>query len=177
MTEFANTEHAKMSERFTIRLATPADAAAIAEHRARMFDEMGQVPPESLETLRAKSCERLRDLLQRGDYIGWLAIPAQNPDNIAGGAGVQFREVLPHPLSRANQWNGIADGRHAIILNVFTEPQWRHQGVAMLLLQRVIQWARTERIDRLVLHASEAARPLYERLGFVDTNEMRLTEE
>jgi GNAT superfamily N-acetyltransferase len=166
-----------MSERFTIRLATPADGDAIAEHRARMFDEMGQVRPGTFETLRAKSCERLRDLLKRGEYIGWLALPAQNPDIIAGGAGVQLREVLPHPLSRENQSNGIGEGRHAIILNVFTEPQWRHQGVAMLLLQRIIQWARSERLDRLVLHASEAGRPLYERLGFVDTNEMRLTEE
>ena len=127
--------------------------------------------------MRAKSCERLRDLLKRGEYIGWLAIPTQNPDVIAGGAGVQLREVLPHPLSRANQWNGIAEGRHAIILNVFTEPQWRHQGVAMLLLQRIIHWARAERLDRLVLHASEAGRPLYERLGFVGTNEMRFAGE
>jgi GNAT superfamily N-acetyltransferase len=166
-----------MSERFTIRLATPADTEAIAEHRARMFEEMGQVPPETFEPLRAKSCERLGDLLKRGEYIGWLAIPAQSPDIIAGGAGVQLRQVLPHPLARANQGNGIAEGRHAIVLNVFTEPLWRHQGVAMLLLERIIQWARTERLDRLVLHASETGRPLYERLGFVGTNEMRLTEE
>ena len=166
-----------MSERFTIRFATPADAAVIAEHRARMFAEMGQVPPETFETLRVKSGERLRDLLQRGEYIGWLAIPAQGPDIIAGGAGVQLREVLPHPLSRGNQWSGIAEGHHAIILNVFTEPAWRHQGIAMLLLERIIHWARRERLDRLVLHASEAGRPLYERLGFVGTNEMRLTEE
>jgi GNAT superfamily N-acetyltransferase len=166
-----------MSERFTIRLATPEDVEAIATHRARMFDEMGEVPPEAFEILRSKSCERLRDLLQQGEYIGWLAIPARNPDIIAGGAGVQLREVLPHPLSRANQWNGIAEGRHAIVLNVFTDPPWRHQGVAMLLLQRVIEWARSERLDRLVLHASETGRPLYERLGFVGTNEMRLAHE
>ena len=68
----------------------------------------------------------------------------------------------------------IADGRHATIINVFTEPQWRRQGVALLLLQGIIDWARTERLDRLVLHASDAGRALYERLGFVGTNEMRL---
>jgi len=163
-----------MSERFTIRLATPEDVDAIAEHRARMFDEMGQVPPDAFEILRAKSRERLRDLVIRGEYIGWLAIPTQRPDIVAGGAGVQLREVLPHPLPRAAEGNKIADGRHAIILNVFTEPEWRRQGVAVLLLQRIIDWARTERLDRLVLHASEAGRSLYERLGFVYANEMRL---
>jgi GNAT superfamily N-acetyltransferase len=153
------------------------DVNAIAEHRARMFDEMGQVPPEAFEVLRAKSCERLRDFLTRGEYIGWLAIPQERPDIIAGGAGVQLRNVLPHPLPGANEGNGIAEGRHAIILNVFTEPQWRRQGVAVLLLRRIVEWARSERLDRLVLHASEAGRPLYERLGFVGTSEMRLASE
>jgi GNAT superfamily N-acetyltransferase len=166
-----------MSQRFTIRLASLADVDAIAEHRARMFDEMGQVPSEAFETLRAKSRERLRVFLERGEYVGWLAMPRQHPEIIAGGAGVQLRAVLPHPLSRGNQWNGVAEGRHAIIINVFTEPPWRHQGVAMLLLERIIQWARAERLDRLVLHASEAGRALYERLGFVGTNEMRFSGE
>ena len=142
-----------------------------------MFDEMGQVPPDMFETLRTKSSKRLRHFLKRGDYIGWLAIPQQHPEIIAGGAGVQLRNVLPHPLSRSDKWNGIAEGRHAIILNVFTEPDWRHQGIAVLLLERIIEWARAEHLDRLVLHASEAGRPLYESLGFVGTNEMRLACE
>jgi GNAT superfamily N-acetyltransferase len=162
-----------MSERFTIRFATPADAKAIAEHRARMFDEMGDLSLGAFETLRAKSQERLGNLINRGQYIGWLAAPAQQPEVIAGGAGVQLREVLPHP----KEGNKVAEGRHAIILNVFTEPRWRRQGVALLLLERIIDWARAEQIDRLILHASQAGRSLYERLGFVDTNEMRLAGE
>ena len=166
-----------MPERFEIRLATPDDVDAIAEHRARMFDEMGDVPANAFETLRIKSRERLRELLSRGEYIGWLAIPAQRPTIIAGGAGVQLREVLPHPLSHADGENTIAEGRHAIIINVFTEPLWRRQGVAQLLLQAILDWARAEKLDCLVLHASEAGRSLYERLGFVVTNEMRLRSE
>lgn len=78
---------------------------------------------------------------------------------------------------RKKEGNKVAEGRHAIILNVFTEPQWRRQGVALLLLQRTIDWARAEQIDRLILHASEAGRSLYDRLGFVGTNEMRFDGE
>ena len=37
----------------------------------------------------------------------------------------------------------------------------------------VLRWAEEERLDRLVLHASDQGRALYERLGFVATNEMR----
>jgi GNAT superfamily N-acetyltransferase len=163
-----------MSELLTIRVAAPEDAGVIAAHRARMFDEMGEVPVEAFETLRTKSRERLRDLLTRGEYIGWLAVPARQPDVIAGGAGVQLRHVLPHPIPDAKEGDKIAEGRHAIIQNVFTEPDWHRQGVAVLLLQTIIAWARAEPLDRLVLHASEAGRSLYARLGFVGTNEMRL---
>jgi GNAT superfamily N-acetyltransferase len=59
------------------------------------------------------------------------------------------------------------------ILNVFTEPEWRRRGVAKLLLEEIIAWAREKRLDRLVLHASDEGQALYEGLGFKPSNEMR----
>ena len=51
---------------------------------------------------------------------------------------------------------------------------WRHQGVAQLPDgKQIIDWSRAENLDRLVLHASDAGRTLYEGLGFTTTNEMR----
>ena len=41
------------------------------------------------------------------------------------------------------------------------------------LMQHIIDWSRTEKLDRLVLHASDDGRALYEKLGFVQTNEMK----
>jgi hypothetical protein len=41
----------------------------------------------------------------------------------------------------------------------------------------IIDWSREQKLDRLVLHAAEDARPLYERLGFVSTNEMRFIDD
>ena len=84
-----------------------------------------------------------------------------------------MRRVLPHPAEYSDGEIGIAEGRHAIIVNVFTEPGWRRRGVAQLLLEQLIAWARTERLDRLVLHASDEGRALYEKMGFIRTNEMR----
>jgi hypothetical protein len=42
-----------------------------------------------------------------------------------------------------------------------------------MLLKQIIDWAHDEKLDRLLLHASANGRALYERLGFVATNEMR----
>ena len=164
-----------MTAPFSIRSASLADAELIAGHRARMFHEMDPLPQQLLENLRAQSCQRLRDALSAGEYLGWLASPAELPNVIAGGAGLQLRTVLPHPITRSGSPTAIAEGRHGLILNVYTEPEWRRKGVAGLLLKCIVQWARNEQLDSLVLHASDKGRALYEQHGFVATKEMRLS--
>lgn len=153
-----------------IRLATPDDAEVIGYHRARMFQDMGQIPAHLYDTFQRRSQERVRELLVSGEYVGWLASPANAPEKIVAGAGIQLRTVLPHPATD----EAFAEGSQALIINVFTEPDWRRQGLGERLMNEIINWSRDHKIDRLVLHASEYGRALYERLGFVETNEMRL---
>jgi len=154
---------------FRIRFASPNDAEVIGYHRARMFQDMGQIPEHLYESFQRLSQERLRELLVSGEYVSWLASPAAEPDKIVAGAGAQLRRVLPHPATD----KAFAEGHQAVIINVFTEPEWRRQGVAEQLLTEIINWSKVQRLDRLVLHASKEGRALYERLGFVMTNEMR----
>ena len=112
-------------------------------------------------------------MFERGDYIGWLASPENEPERIVAGAGVQLREVPPHPQPNANGKIDIVSGRQAIIQNVYTEPERRRRGLAALLIKRIIDWTQEEGIDSLVLHASDEGRALYQRLGFIATTEMR----
>ena len=154
---------------FRIRLATPDDAELIGYHRARMFQDMKQLPENLFDQFRVRSAERTHELLTSGEYVGWLAHPADAPENIVAGAGIQLRQVLPHPADEER----FAEGRHALLINVFTEPEWRRRGLGELLLRHIIRWSIQQKIDRLVLHASEDGRRMYERLGFVPTNEMR----
>jgi GNAT superfamily N-acetyltransferase len=163
-----------MPTRFDIRLATAADAALIAWHRARMFQDMGRVPAHLFDKFRAQCEERLRAMFETREYVGWLAQPNEEPNKVIAGAGIPLRMVLPHPFGDSESGFTIADGRQAIIINVFTEPGWRRRGAAKLLLQEIIAWAREERLDSLILHASQDGRTLYEQLGFTASNEMRL---
>jgi GNAT superfamily N-acetyltransferase len=158
---------------FRIRPATAADAAVIARHRAQMFQDMGQLP-SAFDSLRAAAETALAGALARGEYVGWLLTPEGEPGRVVAGAGVQLHDGLPHPVD-AGEEVGVAAGRHGIVLNVFTEPAWRRRGLAELLMRHVLEWARAQRLDRLVLHASAEGRALYERLGFVATNEMRFS--
>jgi GNAT superfamily N-acetyltransferase len=162
-----------MSLPFQIRHATAEDCAIIAVHRARMFQEMGLVTDQMFDPFRA-TCEKvIRQMLLTGEYVGWLASPKESPKQSIAGAGVQLRRVLPHPAGPSKDGPTIREGHHAIIINVFTEPEWRHRGAAKLLIETIIGWSREQNLDRLVLHASDAGRGLYEKLGFIATNEMR----
>ena len=163
---------APIAAEFLVRRARIDDAAVVAWHRARMFQDMGEIRSEIFENFRSASQTWTEAALARGEYIGWLATPKTEPGVIIAGAGVQLRQVPPHSSPNG----GFAKGRHAIVINVFTEPEWRKRGVARRLMDEIVRWARMEKLDRLVLHASAQGRSLYERMGFVETNEMRFGE-
>jgi GNAT superfamily N-acetyltransferase len=160
---------------FQIRGATGADVELISWHRARMFKDMGELPPDLFESFRVQSRIKLLTMFERGDYVGWLASPENELERIVAGAGVQLREVPPHPQTNPSGKIDIVSSRQAIIQNVFTEPDWRRRGLAALLIKRIIDWTREQGVDSLVLHASDEGRALYEQLGFIATTEMRFS--
>ena len=160
-----------MGDALLIRTASVSDAPVIARHRAGMFRDMGQLPPALYAELLDVTIAYLSRAIPSGEYVGWLASEHETADVVAG-AGVQLRRILPRPIATDGTYR-IALAREAIVLNVFTETAWRRKGIARQLMNHVLEWAAGAQIDRLVLHASEEGRPLYERLGFVLTNEMR----
>ena len=163
-----------MSQEFRIRLATPDDVAMIGWHRARMFQDMGLVPDKLFESFRIRALDRLSKALASGDYFGWLVSETNAPEKIIAGAGVIIRVVPPFPHRDEDGRITIAEGRQGLIVNVFTEPEWRRRGIAKRLMKKIIAWSREQNLDDIVLHASDKGRVLYEQLGFVLTNEMRL---
>lgn len=154
---------------FLVRQATTVDVPLLAHHRAAMFRDMGRLASDLEVALVHATAEYLRDALPRGDYLGWVAESSGSPAEPIGGAGVQLRPILPRP--------GLPDslefGPEAIVLNVYVEPLWRRRGVGEALMRSVLTALAERKIRRIVLHASDEGRRLYERLGFVPTNEMR----
>ncbi len=136
-----------------------------------MFREMGAVRLESEESLRQASTAYFASAIPGGEYVGWIATPSDGSPPVAG-AGVQFRSLLPRPTVAGD---GLLLGREGLILNVYTVPNWRRQGIAKQLMETIVAWAGEVGIVRLVLAASSAGRPLYEKIGFVATREMSYT--
>lgn len=156
-------------DRFRIRTATAADAGIIARHRVAMFRDMGQIPSDALASeLLALSANSLVALLSDGTYVGWLAIDGR--DQVIAGAGVHIKHQLPRIAEHGTH---VETAPAPLVVNVYTEPQWRGRGIARALMTTLMAWARERGFDRVLLHASDDGRPLYASLGFVPTNEMR----
>ena len=153
-----------------MRAASADDIPFLAHHRAAMFRDMGKLAPHQEDALRDATASYLRDALETGEYVGWVALVA-GTKSVIGGAGAQIRSILPRPRHGSDD---LELGPEAIVLNVYVEPAWRRRGVAEALMRAVLEGLATRGIRRIVLHASDEGRRLYERLGFVSTNEMRL---
>lgn len=161
-----------MTPVFQVRPATVAEAHVVARHRAEMFTDMGTLPGPLYDRLVEGTICFLERAMPVGDYLGWFAVPTENPQEIVGGTGILLRRLPPHPLRGAANAT-LAEGRQGLVMNVYTERPWRRRGVAELLMRHVLAWSTENHLDTLVLHASEEGRALYEKLGFVRTNEMR----
>lgn len=155
--------------KYAIRQATVSDAATIARHRVSMFHDMGQVPTDALAAeLLERSTFALDALLREGSYVGWFAVTESG--EVLGGVGAHVRPQLPHI---SHDGAAVVTSAVPLIVNVYTEPELRGRGIARALMNTLMKWAISRGFDRVLLHASESGRPLYQSLGFVASNEMR----
>ena len=158
-----------------MRFATIYDANVIARHRVRLFQDMGMVPDHLFDTFLAKAGDHIRNGLESGQYVGWLVPDPDGAEKIIAGAGVMLRTLPPIAIPAGKNGEPIIyEGSQALIVNVYTEPEWRRRGYARQLMEAIIIWCREGGINSVVLHASDDGRGLYESLGFSPTSEMRL---
>jgi len=152
-----------LPEGFAVRRASADDIDALVAHRRAMFVDMGYRDETALDSMAAKCHSWLLTRMNRGEYLAWLAIA---PDHsIVAGAGLWLMDWPPHM---------IGSGRRGNILNVYTSVEFRRRGLAGELMKAAMQWCRSNEVDTVVLHASSDGRRLYESMGFVATNEMRI---
>jgi len=149
---------------FHIRKATTDDLNHLVHHRLAMFEEMGFQDAAALKCVENASREYFSNSLRSGKYVAWLA--EQLNGHIVGGGGIVVADWPGYP--------GENRAERAWILNMYTEPAARRFGVANRLLEMIVEWCRARGFSMVSLHASSSGRPIYERAGFQQTNEMSL---
>ena len=148
---------------YAIREAVPEDAALLAEHRARVWREVGDWGEEPMSRQIPVWTSWFHDAVADGRYRSWIAV--ENGEAIASGSLLVYT-AIPRPGSAADR-----EGR---VQSVYVAPVARRRGIARALMATIVEYARAAPLIRLVLHPSDEARPLYAGLGFSDLDEMGL---
>ena len=145
-----------------IRPVAPDDLDQICHHREAMFRDAGR-PETLLAAMGAPFRAWLRPRLQDGRYFGFIAEQQGAP---VGGVGLMVLDWPPHPLHPEQ-------GRRGYVLNVYVEPSHRGQGIGKALMHAAEAEFAARGIAFQVLHATDAGRSLYARMGWTaPDNEM-----
>lgn len=96
-----------------------------------------------------------------------VAILVMDDDKFVGAGGVSFYTVMPTYHNPS--------GKKAYIMNMYTNPNYRRQGIAIKTLEMLVKEAKKRGIKEITLEATDMGRPLYEKYGFTDMpSEMEL---
>lgn len=148
------------------------------EYRIASDSDIERMLQSRMDTLRAVNhLERDRQFSEsfqeasrayflKGDQSTVLAMDG---DQTAGCATLCYMEMLPtfsHP-----------SGKRAHLMNVYTDPARRREGIARRMVTMLIDEAWERGVTEISLDATEAGRPLYRELGFRDSHECMVLEK
>ena len=110
--------------------------------------------------------EASRRYFLSGDQDTVLALDG---DRVVGCASMCYIRMMPtfsHPT-----------GKRAHLMNVYTDPARRREGIAAKMVSLLIGEAWNKGATEISLDATEAGRPLYRKLGFRDSHECMILEK
>lgn len=149
---------------FEVRIATEEDAITLADLRVEFLQEVavagGRQALADTATARQAMLRYFSGALPAGEYLGWLA---EAEGRVIGTSGLN--------LFRKPPTFGNLSGLDAYIMNMYTLPAFRGRSVARTLLGHAIAHARSLGVQRIWLHATTQGRPIYEKAGFIGTDD------
>ena len=152
-----------MHDTITLRNARVEELATAAEFWIEMYEEAGLWKRADFAAgWERRFVEYFAERMEHGEAQFTVAL---HDDRIVGTAGALVADGYPAVLHRI---------RFGYIFGVRVEPEFRGRGLATSLTRDAITFLKSLKCRRIRLHASKMGRPVYERLGFIPTNEMQL---
>jgi len=148
---------------YDVRQATFDDVDTLVHQRIAMFTDMGRSFDAAVVDRAFRAW--LETHMAAGIYHAWLVEDRETRASVAGGG----LSILPWPPGP----NYMVD-RLAFVYNVYVEPAHRRRGLAQRVMDAIHGFCRVHGITSVALNASDDGRPLYQRIGFQPSSEMRL---
>ena len=147
--------------------ATLADLDILTETRIEVLRAANRLDASAdMTQVERATLAYYRSALADGSHTAYLVFDG---DVFVGAGGVSYYAVMPTYHNPT--------GRKAYIMNMYTRPAYRRQGIARRTLDLLVRDAESRGVRAISLEATEMGRPLYEAYGFVPmTSEMELPE-
>jgi len=141
---------------FVYTKASMNELDTLCQLRIEFLEEYWGKQDETLrENLYSKLMGYFRTSITNGTYVSFLA---SNEKEWVGIGGMVMREQ-PGGFK-------IPNGKIAYIMNMYTKPGYRKQGVAKHILHLLMEEAKTLGCEALELHATQDGEPVYQKAGF-----------
>ena len=142
------------------RLATLEDIDELVSLRISFLQEAEEVD-SSKPTDEVKSFlyKYFKEKIPNELFVSWLA--TEN-NKIIATSGISFHVVPPYL--------GNPSGEEAYLMNMYTLPKYRKQGIGTKLLDKTVEEAKMRGIKKIRLSSTTIGRPLYIKKGFVEDN-------
>ena len=142
---------------FIYKTATQQDIDILVTTRIEVLRAANKLADQvDMSEVAAQSRDYYEKALKDGSHT---AILVYDKDQIIGAGGISYFRVMPTYHNPT--------GRKAYIMNMYTAPEYRRQGIAIHTLDLLVKDVRKQGVSQIALEATEMGRPLYEKYGFV----------
>lgn len=144
-------------------IAKKEDIELVMESRLQMLKIVNGLSAEYV--FDAKLIKNSREYFEKENQTTVLVVDHKDSKDrkVLGCATMCYIDLMPtfsHPT-----------GKRAHLMNVYTDSQYRRQGIAFKMVRMLMQEAKKKGVTEISLDATEMGRPLYEKLGFQQSGE------
>lgn len=141
-----------------IKQASIQDLDCLMEWRMEVLHEVFSIPEEQeTSELEKSNREYYRDMLNTDGHIACFACCN---NEIVGCGGVCIYREMPSPDNPT--------GMCAYLMNIYTRPSFRKQGIGEQVVRWLVEQAKQRGITKIYLESSECGYSLYREMGFND---------
>ncbi len=142
---------------FEYKKAAIADLDELVKTRVIVLRAANKLSDDvDMSTVEKESYAYYKRALETGEHIAYLVY---DNGTFIGAGGVSFYQVMPTYHNPT--------GKKAYIMNMYTVPDYRRQGIAIHTLDLLVNDAKKQGVLQIALEATDMGRPLYEKYGFV----------
>ncbi len=140
----------------TVKKISEKDIDLLTRYRLDYLEELlGECTTEQRKKSGNDLYQYFAEAMKNGNIIALMAIE----DEQILSFGAMIIKKIPGDFTKASLLEGD-------ILNMYTIPTARNRGLSTLILQHLIQEARSMGISKLSLHTTKAGESLYRKAGF-----------